>query len=249
MLEKDKGDNSIVPFEWAVKALTKPVLKEVGLDIREGYKVLKKIAVNAIKKNPDSGIANKRVAIEVLRSGGFSESEISVEYFGGVLASSKTKTGKDDGGIYYANIIKSLSSKQLHLHYIIYNSIQKMFFNDPEKYGKLEMGKESEVVKGEIFFSSIELDLKMKLELDVNIFALIQAGLLHTDFEVLEKEIEGKMVRYMKVSPRILGIQLYAISHNKLKEWRKYNREDYGNFENIELPIVFESSLERFSKL
>lgn len=241
--EKEGGEISIVPFEWAIKDLTQPTLQEMGLDLSEGYKALKEIATNAIKKNSNAGIANRRVAIEVLRSGGFAESDIAIEYFGGILASSKTSTGDDDSGIYYTDIIKSLSSKQLHLHYIVYNSLQKIFLKNPDKHASINIGMENELQQNKIFFSTVELDVSMKLELDRNIFSLVQAGLLHTDFKVDTKKIEEKEISYVEVAPRVLGVQLYAVSHNRLNDWRKYNVENFGDFEDIKLPSIFKESI------
>lgn len=72
-----------------------------------------KIAQVAIRKvkNPDDGkIANIRVARDVFWNGSYSDESICAEYFGGILAASRSSDGKDDTGVFYVDIIKSLSS-------------------------------------------------------------------------------------------------------------------------------------------
>jgi hypothetical protein len=67
------------------------------------------------------------VARDVLWNGALTNDEVCAEYFGGILASSRSEDGSDDGVIYYVDVIKSLSSKQLKLHYVIYNSFNKLW--------------------------------------------------------------------------------------------------------------------------
>lgn len=244
MGEPKNVDVSVTPFEWAIKDLTQPTLKEMGLDLKDGYAALKRIAANAIKKNSKPGIANKRVAMEVLRAGGFAESDIAVEYFGGILSESKTETGEDDSGIYYTDIIKSLSSKQLHLHYIIYNSLQKVFISNPEKYSGINIGMEPELEKNQIFFNAIELEFGMQLKTDRNIIALVNSGLIGKNFEVNTKTIKEKTINFAKVTPTVLGIQIYAIANGKLTTWRNYNKENFGDFKDIKLPSVYKMNEE-----
>ena len=66
---------------------------------------------------------NPRVLKHVLDEGRFVEDELVAEYFGGILASSRTYNGKDDRSVYHINIIKSLSSYQIKLHYLVYSKL------------------------------------------------------------------------------------------------------------------------------
>ena len=73
----------------------------------------------------DGKQANLRVARDVFFNGSFSDEAICAEYFGGILAASRSDDGRDDQGIYYVDLIKGLSSKQLNLHYVLYRSLNK----------------------------------------------------------------------------------------------------------------------------
>ncbi len=66
---------------------------------------------------------NPRVLKHVISEGQFCEDVIMAEYLGGVLASTKSGTPRDDRGIYYLNLISELSSYQIRTHYMIYSSI------------------------------------------------------------------------------------------------------------------------------
>ncbi len=100
-------------------------------DIANLYKVGRdKIFATAVRKTAnmnDGKIANLRVARDVFFNGSFTDEAICAEYFGGILASSRSVDGKDDIGVFYTDIIKSLSSSQLKLHYIIYHSLNKLW--------------------------------------------------------------------------------------------------------------------------
>ena len=66
------------------------------------------------------GAVNARVMKHVYDEARFSDDELLAEYFGGVLASARTEDGVDDRGVYYSQIVKSMSSYQLRCHYFFY---------------------------------------------------------------------------------------------------------------------------------
>jgi hypothetical protein len=64
---------------------------------------------------------------EILENGAWCEEELQVEYFGGVLASSRTGISRDDRGAYFTSLISRLSTYQLRSHYIFYHLFKKIF--------------------------------------------------------------------------------------------------------------------------
>lgn len=74
-----------------------------------------------------SGQVPPKVLKAVLDDGSFSTDELAVEYFGGILASSRTEQGRDDRGARIAKILDSLSTYQLRAHYLIYSTIREIF--------------------------------------------------------------------------------------------------------------------------
>lgn len=71
-----------------------------------------------------------RVLKEVLNEGSYCDDELAAEYFGGVLASSRSEQGRDDRGARMAKIIDSLSSYQIRAHYLIYSTVKSLLANE-----------------------------------------------------------------------------------------------------------------------
>ena len=68
-----------------------------------------------------------RVLKVVLNEGSFCDDELAAEYFGGVLASSRTEQGRDDRGARIAKILDGLSTYQIRAHYLVYATIKQTF--------------------------------------------------------------------------------------------------------------------------
>jgi hypothetical protein len=66
------------------------------------------------------GAVPPRVLAGILTDGSYRDDEVACEYYGGVLASSRTEVSRDDRGATIVNLISRLSSYQLRLHYVIY---------------------------------------------------------------------------------------------------------------------------------
>ena len=68
-----------------------------------------------------------RVLRVVMNEGSYCEDSVTVEYLGGVLASSRTERGRDDRGVRMARLVGNLSTYQIRTHYLLYSSIAKLF--------------------------------------------------------------------------------------------------------------------------
>lgn len=73
------------------------------------------------------GVVSPRVLRHVMDEGRFIEDELAAEYYGGLLASSRTEDGKDDRAVPYLNVIKELSTFQIRLHYLFYMLVKQIF--------------------------------------------------------------------------------------------------------------------------
>jgi len=67
-----------------------------------------------------NGSVPPRVLKEVLEEGSFCDDELTAEYFGGILASSRTPNGRDDRGATYLRLTAELSTYQIRFHYVCY---------------------------------------------------------------------------------------------------------------------------------
>lgn len=154
----EKGVGIALPGEWAVKKLLGPVLSEIGDDIKRLYAAgrdrILTTAINKIDDIDDGKTPNLRVTRDVLWNGAFSEDKVCAEYFGGILASSRTDDGKDDSSIQFVDVIKSLSAKQLRLHYVAYYALNKLLI---QKERDINVGQGTEIQSVEIWMESLEL--------------------------------------------------------------------------------------------
>jgi hypothetical protein len=75
----------------------------------------------------EDGAVHPKVLKEILDDGSYAEDELAADYFGGVLASSRTGVARDDRGASFAKMVGRLSVYQLRCHYIIYRAIKEQF--------------------------------------------------------------------------------------------------------------------------
>ena len=90
--------------------------------IQKSYDNINKIFNHSIKllgpKIETEGEVNPRILKHILNEGAFCEDELASEYFGGVLASSRTNESKDDRGLSYLVVVSNMSTYQIKTHYI-----------------------------------------------------------------------------------------------------------------------------------
>lgn len=105
---------------------------------------------NAEKKLGDkvneTGSIPPKVLKTIINEGSYSEDSIALEYFGGVLASSRTEFSSDDRGARIAKALDNLSCYQLKCHYLLYSSISQTFKNKNQSF-RMHEGR----VKLEVF--------------------------------------------------------------------------------------------------
>lgn len=97
----------------------------------KGLNNLGRIFQNAARKLGDRletpGQVPPRVLKGVLQEGYFCEDELSAEYFGGVLASSRTGVSRDDRGSTFLSLLGRLSTYQIRTHYIFYSILKRLY--------------------------------------------------------------------------------------------------------------------------
>lgn len=97
-----------------------------------------KIFFNGEKKLGDKlnrpGQVPPKVLKTILNEGSYADDAVATEYFGGVLASSRTEVGRDDRGDRMAKLISNMSAYQLRSHYLIYSTISELFCNSGNSF-------------------------------------------------------------------------------------------------------------------
>jgi hypothetical protein len=100
------------------------------------------------------GAVSPRVLKGILAEGSFWNDELASEYFGGVLASARSRTGRDDRGTVWISLISRLSTYQLRSHYIFYSIMRRLWMR-PEYLVQVEAA-ESGVMRGYIQWETPE---------------------------------------------------------------------------------------------
>jgi hypothetical protein len=221
-----------------------PVLTEIGEDFRKlyakGRDKLISVAYRKIHDLNDGKQANLRVTRDVLWNGAFTEDEVCAEYFGGIFAASRSVDGKNDDVIQFVDVIKSLSAKQLHLHYVIYNSLNKLLVAAGDS---VNVGFGHDIEPKEVSFASNELKETLSLKIDTDLNILHRQGLLNQYLINTHPVSEKQLLPYTSAHPTTFGVLLYAAAHNRLEEWRRFDRQDFGDFPDIALPIYYAPTL------
>ena len=112
-----------------------------------------------------NGSVPPRVLKGVVLDGSFCDDEVAAEYFGGVLASSRSGVPRDDRGAYYVSLLGRLSTYQIRAHYVFYHVI-KALHNGSNLY--MEGDEKQKSLSG--FFSLISLealDIAMDITSDI----------------------------------------------------------------------------------
>ena len=78
-------------------------------------------------KIDEPGQVNPKLLKGLILDGSFCDDELTAEYYGGILASSRTGVNRDDRGAAYLEQVSRLSTYQVRTHFIIYTVIKKLF--------------------------------------------------------------------------------------------------------------------------
>jgi len=137
-----------------VEKILGPTADYLGKGLKEftekGMNNIKRIFINAEEKLGDRidqpGRVSPKVLKGILQEGSFCEDELSAEYFGGVLASSKSSITRDDRGAALIALLSRLSTYQIRSHFIFYQVVKQIFNGE-----KLGVNKPEDVIKMKMF--------------------------------------------------------------------------------------------------
>lgn len=133
----------------------------------------------------DDGSISPRVLREIMDHGTMCSESISIEYYGGLLASSRTGISRDDRAVPVIEIIKSLSVYQIRTHYVIYQIIRKSFIDSPLKI-TAECSKFKVYIPFDIYMQSMNFEENESKEVITQhaMLGLSQKGLITPEFKV-----------------------------------------------------------------
>ena len=200
--------------------------------------IIQKSIIKKGKKLEEKGLINPRILKEVVMDGSFCDTNVVQEYYSGILACSRTEAGTDEG-IYYINILKGLSSRQLKAHYFIYSKFIKQ-----NKGINCNLHVERELRRFKVNFSTKEIidNLKLVTKKESDSFlcndipAIYQAGLIGSySFDTTNKEVE----KQFEFSITLLGVSLFlqALGFSEVFAPRCLNDENIEEIVDNIIPI------------
>lgn len=95
--------------------------------VQNAGRIFENAAKKLGEKIEEPGSVPPRVLKEILNEGSYCDDELTAEYFGGVLASSRTGTNRDDRATSYLKLTSELSAYQIRFHYVSYLAWRALF--------------------------------------------------------------------------------------------------------------------------
>ena len=188
----------------------------------------RKIISSAIKKveNLDDGKqVPPRALKNILTEGSYCEDPLATEYFGGVLASSRSINGRDDRGVVWSSLLGQLSTYQLRTHYIIYQAMINTFHGKDYTFNMEDRPKMSILIPSSAYHSAMEFsdeELKQVIQiLTQTFFGLYKEGLIEKFYYgpnvELQKKVKIEKLPFTEsgiyITPSALGVELFLWVH------------------------------------
>lgn len=190
-----------------------------------------------------------KVLKTIINEGSYSDDEIAVEYFGGILASSRTEQGRDDRGARIGKILDGLSVYQIRTHYIVYTMIRKLFKDSDYKFyyddrPRMEIFIPWDSYVGAMEFSESEMD-QFNSILSHSFFGLNTDDLIETfqygpedHIKKLYAEAQGGGII---VSPSAFGAELYLWGYGQGDKDLAFILNDDEFIDMKVLPIIMKN--------
>jgi len=225
-----------------VVKLLGPTAEYLGDEAKEftkkRFENVKNIFSNAALKlgerlNTEKGSVPPKVLKGIINEGSYCDDFLAIEYFGGVLASSRTGISRDDRGAYFNSLVSRLSTYQLRLHYLLYHVVKSTF--DEED---INVGIDTERNKLRVFIPfdsySISMDFTGKEMqefeniLNHSILGLLKESLIDNFYQFggvdfISKEFPSADKPGIILQPSPIGIELflwaYGHGQNSIRDY------------------------------
>lgn len=166
----------------------------------------------------DNATVHPRVAHTILEDGSYSDDELMAEYYGGVLAASRTPGGRDDRAVSWSSLIAGLSAIQVRAHYLLYREWAARLHNVPGLYLGYAQGRTRARMDVELseFISVLGSDSELDESAVMNssIPGLARVNLLDADYSFGERQHtnaeDSQFQSVLRIKPSVAGLELYG---------------------------------------
>ena len=165
--------------------------------------------------------------MRILDEASWADGDVMSEYFGGVMASARSKKGVDDRGAAWAATLAGMATVDVHLHYLVYRALRD------EWLGRLDLLNPNWPEEMTTFFSAPTLlralqrptsSRAVETELVPGLATLLREGLIGSNYmlgnaDALAKQYRCEMTESgLVVQPSLAGIQLFMWAHGLGRE-------------------------------
>lgn len=189
-----------------------------------------------------------KVLKTIVNEGSYCEDSVAVDYFGGILASSRTELGRDDRGARIAKILDGMSTYQIRSHYIIYSLIKKKFTGSGYKYNMEDRPKMQLFIPMDAYIASMQFDEKelQKFSAILNhaLFGLnnddLIDGFQYGPEEHIKKHFPDATSDGIIVSPSAFGAELYLWGYGEGNRELSFALNDDELIDLPDVPLVLD---------
>ena len=162
------------------------------------------------------GAVPPKVLRDILNDGSFCDDELTAEYFGGVLASSRTEISRDDRGSAFTALIARLTTYQIRTHFFFYQLVKLVFDGDDisvttsEGRAKLQM-----FVPLNSFFVAMEFSPQEDVQVLLShaIVGLVKESLIEENFVLGPNVHQGNAG--ILFQPSAVGAELFLWAYGR----------------------------------
>jgi hypothetical protein len=156
--------STAVGAAWAGRKILGPTLDKMGEQLRERYSVFSSGNLSRVidlaetklgQRRDQPGEFSPRVLLKIFDEAAWCDAPVMAEYFGGILAASRSEDGSDDRGASWASFVSRLASFDVYLHYLCFDAFRTLYVGETE----LNLGMETDraIGKSGIYIPGAEL--------------------------------------------------------------------------------------------
>lgn len=213
-----------------IEKLLGPTADYIGGEVRDytekGLNNLRRVFSHAEsnlgEKIEEPGQVPPKVLKGILEEGYFAEDQLSAQYFGGVLASSRTGILRDDRGTSFVQLVGRLSTYQVRSHFLFYTLLKHLCSGRPENLGMLEECQKFKIlVPSQLYIVAMDFqtDEDPKVLITHTMNGLVREALIDEDWTTGSAEHINQCTK-LKVDvsgvvfcPSAVGLELYLWAH------------------------------------
>lgn len=189
-----------------------------------------------------------KVLKTIVNEGSYCEDSVAVDYFGGILASSRTELGRDDRGARIAKILDGMSTYQIRSHYIIYSLIKKKFKDSGYQYNIEDRPKMQLFIPMNVYVASMQFDEKELQQFSAIInhalFGLSNDDLIESfqygPKDYIQKHFPEATCDGILVSPSAFGAELYLWGYGEGNRALSFALNDGELLDLPDVPLVLD---------